>query len=132
MRPPSRRPRVVAVNHSPEFLALIADLLEGEGYDAVVPPDLERPFAFVKAQRPDAVVLDVLFRRESESLMVLDLLALDPDTTRIPVVLCTTSLTALEGVQARAAARGIRVLVKPFDLEELLAALRAALGPAAP
>jgi hypothetical protein len=35
-------------------------------------------------------------------------------------------------VRARADALGIRLLVKPFDLDALLGALRAALGPARP
>jgi CheY-like chemotaxis protein len=90
------RPRVVVTNHDPGFLGLLEQLLGEEGYEALVPPKLDDPYPFVKARRPAAVVLDLPFRRETETLATLDTLRLDPATAALPVVVCTTTPGALE------------------------------------
>jgi DNA-binding response OmpR family regulator len=126
-RPPAR-PGLVITNHDPAFLELLRALLADEGYEALVPPKLEEPYPFITAQRPAAVVLDVPFRRETETLAMLDKLRLDPATAATPVVVCTTSPGALDGL-ARREGEGLYVLAKPFDLDRLLAVLATALRP---
>jgi CheY-like chemotaxis protein len=120
------RPRLVVTNHDPAFLELLQLLLSGEGYQVLVPPKLDEPYPFIKAEQPDAVVLDLPFRQETETLAALDALRLDPATAALPVVVCTTSPGALDGL-ARREGEGLYVLAKPFDLERLLAVLAAAL-----
>jgi DNA-binding response OmpR family regulator len=123
------RSRVVVTNHDPVFLGLLEQLLREEGYDARVPPKLDDPYPFIKEVRPAAVVLDVPFRRETETLTTLDKLRLDPATAATPVVVCTSSPGALDGL-ARREGEGLYVLAKPFDLARLLTVLATALrGP---
>ena len=123
------RRRVVVTDHDPAFLALLEELLRGEGYDARIPPKLDEPYPFIKDVRPDAVVLDVPFRLETETLATLDKLRLDRVTARIPVVVCTTTPGVLDGL-ARREGEGLYVLAKPFDLDRLLTVLATALrGP---
>jgi DNA-binding response OmpR family regulator len=124
--PAAARPRVVVTNHDPDFLGLLELLLNEEGYEALVPPKLTEPFPFIKAWRPAAVVLDVAFRQETDTLGVLDLLRLDPATAGVPVVVCTTSPRDLGGLEGREA-EGLYLLAKPFDLDRLLAVLATAL-----
>ena len=120
------RRRVVVTNHDPVFLSLLEQLLREEGYDARVPPKLHEPYPFIKDFRPAAVVLDVPYRQETETLVTLDLLRLDPATAAIPVVVCTTTPGALEGLVQRER-EGLYVLAKPFDLDRLLTVLATAL-----
>jgi len=117
---------VVVTNHDPVFLGLLQALLGEEGYEALVPPKLDEPYPFIKDVHPDAVVLDVPFRQETETLATLDKLRLDRATARLPVVVCTTAPGSLDGL-ARREAEGLYVLPKPFDLERLLAVLATAL-----
>ena len=124
--PSPPRPRLVVTNHDPDFLGLLEALLREEGYDALVPPKLDDPYPFIKTQRPAAVVLDVPFRQETETLTTLDTLRLDPATAATPVVVCTTSPGSLDGLAQREG-EGLYVLAKPFDLERLLALLATAL-----
>ena len=127
--PAPGRPRVVVTNHDPAFLELLQLLLQGEGYEALVPPKLDDPYPFVKAARPAAVVLDVPFRQETATLGVLDKLRLDPATARLPVVVCSTAPRELGGLDGREG-EGLYLLAKPFDLDRLLAVLATALrGP---
>jgi CheY-like chemotaxis protein len=123
--PAGRRPKVVVANHDPVFLELLRLLLREEGYEALVPPQLDDPYPFIKRTRPAAVVLDLPFRRETEALAVLDALRLDPATAALPVVVCATSPGSLDGL-ARREGEGLYVLAKPFDLERLLAVLATA------
>ena len=123
------RPRLVVADHDPAFLELLRLLLADEGYEALVPPELDAPYPFIKEARPAAVVLDLPFRRETSTLATLDALRLDPATAALPVVVCTTSPGALDGL-ARREGEGLSVLAKPFDLARLLAVLATSLrGP---
>jgi DNA-binding response OmpR family regulator len=124
--PAAPRPRVVVTNHDPAFLELLRVLLQEEGYEVLVPPKLDDPYPFIKAQRPAAVVLDVPFRQETDTLGALDKLRLDPATAATPVVVCATAPGALEGL-ARREGEGLYLLAKPFDLDRLLAVLATAL-----
>ena len=116
------RPRIVVTNHDPVFLGLLQTLLEEEGYEALVPPKLEEPYPYIKQVRPTAILLDVLFRQETEALTTLDKLRLDRATTGIPVVVCTTAPRELQGLEDREA-EGLYLLAKPFDLDQLLTIL---------
>jgi DNA-binding response OmpR family regulator len=123
---PPARSRIVVTNHDPAFMELLQALLEEEGYEALVPPKLEEPHPYIKQVRPAAVLLDVPFREETETLTTLDKLRLDRATARIPVVVCTTSPRELHGLEGREA-EGLYLLAKPFDLEQLLTILATAL-----
>ena len=120
------RPRVVITNHEPAFLGLLQELLQEEGYEALVPPKLDDTYPFIKEVRPAAVVLDAPFRQETAILAVLDLLRLDPATARLPVVVCSTAPRDLGGLDGREG-EGLYLLAKPFDLDRILAVLATAL-----
>ena len=125
---PNASPRIVVTNHDPGFLTLLRDLLTDEGYEALLPPDLADPYPFVKETQPALIILDVVYRREAEALTTLDKLKLDPATTAIPVLVCTTTPKALEGVAARQEAGDLTVLTKPFNLSDLLRAVASRLA----
>ena len=126
------RPRIVVSDHDPVFLELLRILLQEEGYEPLVPPKQEEPYPFIKQVRPAAVILDVPFRRETDTLATLDKLRLDRVTTVLPVVVCTSSPRELHGLEAREA-EGLSLLAKPFDLNQLLRVLAVAVpAPPAP
>ena len=52
--------------------------------------------------------------------VVLNKMRLHPDTTRIPVILASTTTQLLRDNEANFRAKGCDILPKPFDLEELL------------
>jgi DNA-binding response OmpR family regulator len=114
--------RLVVTNHEPPFLRL----LQEEGCEVLVPPKLDDPSPFIKGVRPAAVVLDVPFRQETATLAAPDTPRLDRATARLPVVVCTATPGALEGL-VRREGEGLYLLAKPFDLERLLAVLATAL-----
>jgi DNA-binding response OmpR family regulator len=118
---------ILVVNDSPEFLQLMRDFLTEEGYqvstleNAADVPDAARRL------RPDLLIVDLRMPK-MDGLELLSVLQRDPRTASIPVLVSTAALHDLEAKKSVFEDRGIPVLVKPFDLEELLQTLRDMLG----
>jgi DNA-binding NtrC family response regulator len=121
------RPRVLVVNDDTDFLRLMEQLLEDEGYRAETLKSTKGAIEHIKKVRPSLVVLDVRINNEEAGLLLLDLITLDPDTRSIPVVVASANLQALAGRQHELADKGIYVIAKPFDIDDLGALIRRAL-----
>ena len=79
----------------------------------------------VKAQKPDAIVLD-LYMPEHNGLDLCRALKKDPDTAKIPILIFTGSsdtVDVISGIQAGA----LEYVAKPVDPRVLIAKLRAIL-----
>ena len=88
-----RPARIAVINDDTAFLDLMRDLLETEGgYEAVICREWEDAHAFVKDQRPALVILDIRIGGEERGWTVLNLLTLDPETRRIPVIVCSAAI----------------------------------------
>src|SRR5437763_13166559 len=112
---------IAIINDDAVHAEVVQSLLVEEGFEAVVCPEWGEAGAFVVHEQPDLVLLDVRRGEVERAWCVLDHLALDPLTRRIPVILWSGAHQAL---QARIAAvrpqHGIFTLSKPFDLDTLL------------
>jgi CheY-like chemotaxis protein len=120
-----RQPHILVINDTQEILDLIQDLLEDEGYRVTTSLALLN-MDKVKSLAPDIIVQDLLFEGSQETgWKFLTLVRLDPQLARIPLVLCTAAMqTVHDPEMAEQLDRlGVRVVLKPFDIEELLAAL---------
>jgi CheY-like chemotaxis protein len=113
--------RVAVINDDTAFLNLMRDLLETEGgYEAVICREWDDAHAFVKDQRPALVILDIRISGEEHGWTVLNLLTLDPETRRIPVIVCSAAIQSLHQHQDLLGKYGICALPKPFDIDALL------------
>jgi CheY-like chemotaxis protein len=123
------RPLVVVINDDTPFHELMEALLEGEeGYEVRVRREWSNAYEFVKEQHPDLVILDVVMGNEERGWSILNLLTLDPETRPIPVIVCSAAVQSLQQHASTLKRYGIRALAKPFDLEELLAAIAGTIG----
>jgi CheY-like chemotaxis protein len=120
-----RRPHVLLVDDTQEILDLMAELLKDEGYQVTTSLallDIDK----VKGLAPDVIVQDLLFEGTQElGWKFLELVRLDPELARIPLVLCTAAVQMVRDPEmAEHLDRlGIRVVLKPFIIAELLNAL---------
>jgi two-component system, OmpR family, response regulator VicR len=120
-----RQPHILVVNDTQEILDLLQELLEEEGYRVTTSLALLN-LDKVKAVAPDIIVQDLLFEGTQElGWKFLTLVRLDPELARIPLVLCTAATrTVNDPVMAEQLDRqGIRVVLKPFDIDQLLTVL---------
>jgi two-component system, OmpR family, response regulator VicR len=120
-----RQPHILIINDTQEILDLMQELLEDEGYQVTTSLAL-LDISKVKTLAPDVIVQDLLFEAMQETgWKFLTLVRLDPELARIPLVLCTAAVrTVNEPEMAEQLDRqGIRVVLKPFTIEDLLTTL---------
>ncbi len=121
---------VLVINNNQAMLDLLSELLEAGGYQ--VTRSIETiELARVREIAPDVIVQDMVFSGNTEAgWHLLSTARLDPELARIPVVLCTGAVeTVTHPVMAQNLDRlGVRVLIKPFDLDDLLTAVREVLS----
>jgi CheY-like chemotaxis protein len=118
-------PHGLVVNDTQEILDLLQDLLEEEGYRVTTSLALLN-IDKVKDLAPDVIIQDILFQQtQEEGWKFLTLSRLDPELSRIPLVLCTAAAhTVNDPAMAEQLDRqGVRVVLKPFDIDELLGVL---------
>ena len=129
---PARTPaRILVINDDTPFLDLMHQLLqETEGYIVQTRKEWEGAYEFVKAQRPDLVILDIRIGGEERGWQILQMLTLDPETLPIPVIVCSAAVDDLHEHQSILDKYGVRALPKPFDLEDLLTTIQQALETA--
>ena len=100
-------------------------MLEAEGYAVDASADA---FGDVRHSGADLVILDLFLHGESAGWQQLDILTIDPLTREIPVIICSAALASLASARAKLVALDVTVLEKPFDLEQLIAAVASAIA----
>jgi len=136
--PPQERPpmagqsaglRILVFDDESTLRDVFQEVLEDEGYRVTVLPRICEELDEVMRLEPDLIILDVLFAGKPKGTEFLQRLKMHPATTAIPVLLCSAADVL---VDAHGDAWPCGAVAKPFDLEELLAAVRACLCPCNP
>jgi CheY-like chemotaxis protein len=112
---------ILVLNDSQEILELLREILEGEGgYKVTVSGYKEESVDEIKELKPDLIISDYKFGDEAAGMELLQKLQLDRETSRIPVIICSAALKELKEMEGHLKAKGIDILYKPFDIDELL------------
>ena len=119
---------VVVVEDTPELLDLIASILSDEGYRVIPCQQAALAHALIARERPDLVMLD-LRMAGVEEWEVLDALKGDEATAAIPVIVCSGAVDELQAAEPRLRALGCDILLKPFDIDDLIARVERAVQP---
>lgn len=123
---------IAVVNDDSDFLLLMCELLEDEGYEARQFKVLHDAYQGLREAKPDMIVLDIRMETPEGGWQLLELLRLDPETKETPVLVCSADAPFLRAKEAHLLAHGCDVLEKPFDLEELLKKIEYGLERARP
>lgn len=115
--------RVLVVDDEPAVRESISRSLRFEGYTVELAADGEAALSALSVRRPDAIVLDVMMPR-LDGLETCRRIRAHGD--RLPVLMLTARRNVADRVTGLDAGAD-DYLVKPFELEELLARLRALL-----
>jgi CheY-like chemotaxis protein len=111
-------PKVLIVEDNADALQLYRRYLSDSPYRMLAATDGARALESAEAERPAAIVLDVMMPSQ-DGWEILQLLKANPDTRAIPVVICSV----LRERELALALGAIEFLVKPVSRDELLLAL---------
>jgi DNA-binding response OmpR family regulator len=123
-----RQPRVLAIDASEDVRSLYEEMLREEGYAIATLACQEATRETVRAFRPDVVLLDCFVWFDPSGWDLLQVLSLDVELQLVPVVICTADSRLLRDDVHTSVDESIRILPKPFDVQELLTAIRASLA----
>jgi CheY-like chemotaxis protein len=126
----SQKQHVLVVNDTVGILELFTALLEDEGFQVTTDGfsvELAAMLQRVKANPPDLIVLDLVVMDEGKGWQFLQILKMDRQTRHIPVVICTAAAKLVDELQTHLDNMDVTVVLKPFDIDHLLAEMRKAL-----
>jgi two-component system response regulator AtoC len=118
-------PRILVVDDDPVLLGNVSELLTEEGYQAISASNGADAVALAKARAPDLVVCDIAMPR-MDGYQVLAALRADAATTHLPFIFLSARAERNE-VRAGMNLGADDYVTKPFQLVELLEAIRARL-----
>lgn len=119
--------RVLIVEDEPELMELIGDVLVLEGYEVHTVGRIPRGLDQIRRLAPGVIVLDLRLPGIG-GVELLRLLKADRQLESIPIVICTGAADLREAHTEEFAFLNCVVLAKPFELDELVTAVREALG----
>lgn len=129
--------RVLLVDDDKDLVASLKVVLEANGFDVGTAHNGSEAMTALAAQKPDAIVLDVMMDSDTEGFGVAYKLESDPATRRLPVILLTgfmdhmaTKREAFDVVTGRDWPAA-KLMKKPVNTAELIATIRQMIAEAA-
>jgi len=126
----SKRSLILVVEDNPTNQLLTTMVLNRDGFETAVAESAEDALEFIKARRPDLILMDVQLPG-MDGLTFASSLRSIPEAAGVPVVALTSH--AMRGDRERAIAAGcVGYLSKPIDTRTLSDELRALIKPSQP
>jgi len=122
---------VAVINDTEEILDLFEEILTEMGHRVTkftyAPHDGEA----IAELKPDLVIVDfILGGREFLGWQLLQKLRMRRDTENVPLIACTAAVKEVREMEGQLAKSNIRIVLKPFRVDDLERAITAALGGA--
>ena len=112
---------ILVMDDSTDLRALFVELLGGEGYTVSTTDYLTHDLDNVVSVKPDLIIVDHLWLSDESGWAQLQRLRLDARTKAIPIILCTGAARGmLESLSSQLGEMNIQVVLKPFDIDDLL------------
>jgi two-component system cell cycle response regulator len=113
----NNRPMVLLVDDNPFNLRALTDMMEENGYEAVIALNGRKAIERIRIQKPDIILTDVTLP-EMDGYQFCRIIKSKPETEDIPVIFLTVhddSEDVVKGFEAG----GVDYVTKPFNLIEL-------------
>lgn len=111
--------RIAVVNDDTVFLDMMAAVLAERGWETTLIKEQEHAFEHLRANPPDLIILDIRMSAPESGWTLLELITLDKELSKLPVIVCSAAIMDLRAHQNHLAQSGIDVLPKPFNIEQL-------------
>lgn len=124
----SQPPHILVVNDAQEVLEVIREILQDEGYRVTIYSTALRDLDKIREIAPDLLILDHLIGDEEYGWQLVQVIRLDRALQTLPIIVCTAAVAMVKELQGHLKAKQVTVVLKPFDIDDLLAAVRASLA----
>ena len=125
---------LLVINDTPAILQVFKDLFEDEGFRVTIDTfnsfDSGTKYAEIKTIAPDVIILDFLIGGEPLGWQLLQLLRMDRETSKIPIVICTAAVKQVEELATHLLTLRVQVVIKPFEIDDVISAVHRALADA--
>jgi DNA-binding response OmpR family regulator len=119
---------ILLLDDDQTMVEVLAEILEEEAAHRVtVMTDICTPGEVARI-RPDLVIVDYMFHGQPRGGAFVQHLKTTPETSMIPVILCSAARQASHGIKSLSAGERVWVLHKPFEVQGLLDVVREALA----
>ncbi len=125
---PATAEHILLFNNSVEILRLLTGLLEPEGYRVTSHLWVDRNLPVMVDDPPDLIILDYQWASSDDDWTMLQILRLVPETSKVPIILCTAAVEHVRETEQHLFEMDIDVVLKPFDIEQLLGVVRSRLA----
>jgi len=119
--------RILIVDDTLQLLQTMQDVLVDRGYEVEACDLSAEASEMAKELQPDLILLDVNMPGMS-GWEVLEVLRLSPETRKIPIIISSADFGALQLRERFLHDKGIEVLYRPFDVDELYAMVERIVG----
>jgi len=111
---------VLVIDDEVEICTLLREALEHEGHEVLTAHDGRAGMQLYQAHRPALVITDVFMPRRSGIDLVFELARMDTP----PKIIAISGVTGRSFLEAAREANVARTFVKPFDVREVVRAVR--------
>ena len=118
--------RILVINDTQSILELFRLILEGEGYEMVASSTPIHHPGEIEQVNPDLIIIDMVFDQNKEGWQMVQMLKMQRSTASIPIIVCTAAVEAVREMEGHLFAKGVLVVYKPFDIDDLLATINQA------
>jgi DNA-binding response OmpR family regulator len=118
---------ILVINDAQEVLDVMRELLEEEGYRVSLYSHALKDLDEIRRVDPDLLILDHIIGDEEYGWQLIQKLRLDRHLATLPVIVCTAAVKLVRELEGHLTAKGVTVVLKPFDIDDLLAAVERAL-----
>jgi DNA-binding response OmpR family regulator len=120
---------ILVIEDDPAIAVLIEEILRDEGYGATHLCDGAAAPATIRALRPDLVIIDLWLHERGAGWTLLEQVWRDPATATLPAILCSADTRLLDDKAAVIRQRPCAIVIKPFEIHDLVATVRRLLPP---
>jgi CheY-like chemotaxis protein len=118
---------VLVINDTEEIIELFREILEEMGHRVSATTFAPEDLAEVTKVNPDLVIMDLLIGGEKHGWQLSQKMRMSRETERIPIVVCTAAYEHLREQEGWLVANNIKILLKPFTIDDLERAVQRAL-----
>ncbi len=122
--------RILVINDTQEILELFHEMLSEEGYDVVLYSQAIQDMSEIERIKPDLIIVDYIMGGEKSGWQMVQKLRMRRATAKIPLIICTAAVREVREIEGFLRMKGIGLVPKPFDIDDLLEAVRTALNTA--